>query len=140
MAMQANDVIRRCRLQMGDSVGIPGRMHDAQVGALQYQRLCVEEGDKRGFPCGGIALPWRIDAGIARGATVKKPAAAVFGVVKQQVNFVVAEYGLHPAPRVQAPVPVQHGGDVRAAIHQVAEEDEIAPLRVRAILVVAEMT
>ena len=52
----------------------------------------------------------------------------------------VAEYGLHPAPRVQALVPIQHGGDVRAAIHQVAEEDEMPPLRVRAVLVVAEVT
>ena len=139
MTMQADDVIRRCRLQMGDGVGIPGRMHDTQVGALQYQRLCVEEGDKRGFPRGGIALPRRIDAGIACRAVVKKPAATVFGVVKQQVDFVVAEYGLHPALRVQALVPVQHGGDVRAAIYQVAEEDETPPLRVRAVVIVAEV-
>ena len=36
-------------------------------------------------------------------------------------------------------VPVKHGGRVRAAVNEVAEEDEVAVLRMRAVFVVAEV-
>ena len=137
--VQGDDVCRARILQTGNDIGVPGGMNDAQVGALQHQRLRVEKGDERRLLRGGIALPRRIDAGIACRAALEKPAAAVFRIIKQQVDFMVAEYGLRPALRVQALVPDQHGQHVRPAIDQVAEEDEMPPLRVRAVVVITEM-
>ena len=114
-------------------------MDDAQVVALQQQRLALEKIDERRFARFRVALPRRVDSGIACGAALEIPAGAVFGVVKQQVDFVVAEDALRLAARLRLLVPVEHGGRVRAAIDEVAEEDEVAALRVVAVFVVAEV-
>ena len=137
--MQGDNVCRGRRLQTGNGIAIPSGVDDAQVSALQHQRLRVEKGNQRRFLRGGITLPRRVNACIARGAAVKKPAAAVFRVIQQQVDFMVAEDGLRPAPRVQTLVPGQHARHVRPAIDQIAEEDEVPPLRMRAVVVITEM-
>ena len=126
-------------MQAGDGVAVPGGVDDTQVVALQDEWLALEKGGEGGFARGGVALPRRIGGGIALGAFVEIPAGAVFGVVQQQVDFVVAEDALHVAAGMCVLVPVEHGGRIRAAVHEVTEEDEVTVLRMRAVFVVAEV-
>jgi hypothetical protein len=59
-------------------------------------------------------------------AGMKEPCVSVFGIPAQQVQLVVAEHALRPAAIAQLAHGVDDRGAVRAAVHQIADEDEPA--------------
>ena len=68
------------------------------------------------------------------------PAGARLGIAQQQVNFMIAEHHLRIPGGVGPHEPVQHGGNVVAAINEIADEDEAPPLWMTAVRTVAEVT
>ena len=131
-------VVRRSA-QTGDGSRQPGGVNDAQVVPLQHERLCGEKAVQRRFAGGGVMLPRGEICGILVSTLREIPAGARLGSAQQQVDFMIAEHHLRVPGGVGPHEPVQHGGNVVAAINEVADEDEAPPLRMTAVRAVAEM-
>ena len=78
-------------------------------------------------------------SGILVGTLREIPAGARLGIAQQQVDFMIAEHHLRIPGGVGPHEPVQHGGNVVAAINEIADEDEAPPLRMTAVRAVAEV-
>ena len=117
---------------------MPGRVHNAEILALQGQRQAREEIRK------GLALRrGRLLAGekLALGPVVvggEEPAIGRFGCTAQEVEFVIAQNALGTARRHQVDDIANHAGAVRAPIAQVTDEDHAALVRVPTVRPVAE--
>ena len=100
----------------------PGGVDDAQISAFQRHWQRRQKFDNRHpFGC----------AGASKGR--------VFGVLAQQVDFVVAQHRHRPAGAHQLGNARQHGRAVRAAVAKVADKHQRAPLCVFAVGAVAEV-
>ena len=114
-------------------------MHNAQILVCQHQRLLGQPSIERGLVGLGQHLPRRVLAAVFFGAAGKIPAGAVFGFVHQGIQFVIAEHHKGMAGIVCLLKPSQHCGAVGAAVAQIAHKHELAPLRVAAVVAVAQM-
>ena len=115
----------------------PGGMDDAQVSALQQQGLFGKPCAQFGFFFLFHAMPRRV-MGVFFGADIEKPAGAVFRVIGENVQFVIAQNHPCPSAFISLFEPRQHRGAVGAAVAQIADEHQPPPARMETVVAVAE--
>ena len=138
-AVVGDETVVRRSAQTGDGSRQPGGVNDAQVVPLQHERLCSEKAVQRCFAGGRVMPPRGEISGILIGTLREIPAGAWLGIAQQQVNFMIAEHHLRIPGGVGPHEPVKHGGNVVAAINEVADENEASSLWMTAVRTIAEV-
>ena len=113
-------------------------MDNAQVFALQCNRQCIEKALNAGtLQHIGGACKLAVFGLVAGQALLKVPACAIFGIVAQQVDFVIACNRAGVAAFNQALHQVHYAGAIGAAIYKVAYKYQRAVIGVLALFVIA---
>ena len=122
-----------------DGFGQPSRVHQTQILALQHQRPRLQIGQYAAALRGGQTLIRQI-LRVFRHAAVKKPRRAIFGVARQNIQFMIAQHTQHTVLLTRAHHPSQGRRRIGAAVNDVTNEHQATPLRMLTALVITQMT
>src|SRR5690606_35148060 len=115
------------------------RVDDADVVPHQCNRQAAQKILESLALRGRGAFERRIVLEVLLMAFIKKPARTVLDVIDQQVNFMIAQYAAGVARLDQLLNELDHAVAVRAAVDEVADEDELALLRMPPLGVIAQL-
>ena len=133
------DAAGRQLARCGDLGGQPCGVHDAQVWPLQCHGQRAQKRHDGGALTGRRAGKGCVFVVVGRQAGIEVPPGAIFGVVAQQVDLVVADHGHGAAAGHQVRHPREHRRAVGAPVAKVAHKDQRAAIRVPPLGVVAQV-
>ncbi|SRR5579883_964953 len=133
-------LVRACSLPgEGDFVVVPASMNDAHIGAFQRQgqlREKAEDAISRSLVDPNLRPGCRGVSG--RQLVMEKPDIIGFAAAEEDVQLVIAQHALRPLAVHKSADTFEDGGTIRAAVYQVADEDETAAFGMAALGVVTK--